>query len=495
MAFKDLREWMSLLDKEGELRRVKAEVNWDREMGAIVRRVCSEKGPALLFENIRGYRDTVCTKFFANDMGTVGRGALAINLPKSASLREIVTTMKDRLRKPLTAVRNGEGKAPVHQNLVQGTDVDLYQFPAPRWHHRDGGRYINTWCSVVSMDPDTGAHNVGTYRGMIASKNSIPCLLVPIQHWGRHFLKYQRAGKEMPIAVVLGPNPTVSLVSCVFVPNQVYVSEYEFAGGLQQEPVELVKCQTNDLWIPATAEIVLEGRIPTNPRDFEMEGPFGEFTGYYGGGQTPKPTIRVDTVTHRNEPILIGCLEGTSPGRPSTHIYPTMCAFSASMWIMLEDAGIPNVLGVWSPVMSSGANWRVQIRKNYRGHAKTVAHALFSLSGMQGKHVIVVDEDIDIFDEDALEWALAWRVNADMGDVVVFPEEPSNPLDPSTPLDERNPLRFGDGVAGRVLIDATVNWKLEPREEWGGRRVPPLSTDTAPEDLELINQRWKEYFP
>jgi UbiD family decarboxylase len=144
--------------------------------------------------------------------------------------------------------------------------------------------------------------------------------------------------------------------------------------------------------------------------------------------------------------------------------------------------------------MSSGANWRVQIRKNYRGHAKTVAHALFNLSGMQGKHVIVADEDIDIFDQDSMEWALAWRVNADMGDVVIFPEEPSNPLDPSTPLDERNPLRFGDGVAGRVLVDATINWKLEPREEWGGRRVAPLSTEVAPEDAEVVNRRWSEYF-
>jgi len=165
------------------------------------------------------------------------------------------------------------------------------------------------------------------------------------------------------------------------------------------------------------------------------------------------------------------------------------------IWRALELAGVPNVTGVWGPPLAHLTNLRVQIDKIYRGHAKQVAAAVFCIPSAQhrGKNLIVVDKDIDIFDDAAVEWALAYRTNAAMGAIQFFSGTPGSMLDPSTPLSERDVVKYGVGKWTRLFIDATVNWELEPEEQYGGKREPPLCTEIDAKTAELISRRWQEY--
>ena len=487
MAFKDLREWISLLEEKGDLKRIGVEVDWDEEIGAITREISSQTGPALLFENIKGFRDTVCHRLFTNGTGSRERICHLLGLPANTPYRDLVGWLKERFSSPVQPIQVKDG--PVKENILKGDAIDLYQLPVPKWNPLDGGRYILTSASVVTMDPDTHVLNAGTYRGMISTKKTISVLLATTQGWGKHFSKYKNRGEEMPVAVVLGWEPTLFMAASTPVSSP----EYDIAGSLRGSPVELVRCETSDLLVPATAEIVLEGKVSPDPKTFELEGPFSEYPGYYGGKRSPKHTIRVECITHRNDPIFTGCLTGSSPGRTNEATSWTPATSSAVLWQCLEQAGVPNVLGVWR------GKWpeviRVQIRKSYRGHAKQVANALWgsSIANYAAKHLIVVDEDIDIDDWEAIEWALAYRVNAAMGDISFFPGTPGSMLDPSVPVEDRNSVKYGHGKWTRVLIDATINWDLEPQEQYGGNRYPPVGTAISAKMDETLKKRWKEY--
>jgi hypothetical protein len=183
MSFVDMREWIARLDTEGELRRIKAEVDWDRELGAIARRVLEKKGPALLFERIKGYETGRCTKLFISGLGSVRRLALSLGFPKDVSNRDLVQhVMKlNRQAIPPKIVATG----PVKEVVVRGSDIDQTEFPVPKWHYLEGGRYIHTFSGIVTRDSETRAMNVGIYRGMIGKKNTAPFLLIKGgQHWG-----------------------------------------------------------------------------------------------------------------------------------------------------------------------------------------------------------------------------------------------------------------------------------------------------------------------
>lgn len=487
MAFEDLRQWIQCLEEKGELKRIRAEVDWDEEIGAITREISSQYGPVLLFEKIKDHQKTRCRRLFTNGTGTRERVCRLVGVSEQTSYRELVSIFKERFSRPLPPRKVKEGA--VKENILRGDEIDLYQLPVPKWNPLDGGRYIMTSASVVTMDPETHILNVGTYRGMISTKRSISVLLATTQGWGKHFTKYKSRGEEMPVAVVLGWEPSLFMVAS----TPVQYPEYEMAGSLRGSPVELVKCETNDLWVPATAEIVLEGWISPDPKSFELEGPFSEYPGYYGGRRMPKHTIRVECVTHRNDPIFTGCLTGSSPGRTNEGASWTPATFSAVAWQYLEQAGVPNVLGVWR------GKWpevmRIRVRKTHRGHAQQVANALWgsSIANYAAKHLIVVDDDIDIFDWEAIEWALAYRVNAGMGDISFFPGTSGSMLDPSIPIGERDSVKYGHGKWTRVLIDATINWELEPQEQYGGERYPALGTAISPKMEETLKRRWKEY--
>ena len=469
MEQRDLRKWINQLEKEELLKKISCEVDWDLEIGSITRKCLTEGGPALLFENIKDHKETWSRRFFTNGMGSRERVALALNLDRETDYRKMTRVLKERLSKttPPIIVDNG----PVKENIITEKEVDLYQFPAPKFHHLDGGRYINTLAGIITKDPDTGNHNIGIYRGMIVDKNKIAVQLSTTQHWGVHFAKYKARGEPMPIACVYGWDPCLSIVgSMALQHSDIQYGEYEFCGSLRQMPVELVKCETVDLMVPASAEIVFEGFVSTDRKDFMMEGPFGEYTGYYGGARSPKPTMEVKCMTFRNDPILRGCLEGTTPGKWSEDGFWNGPGGAATVWLVLEKASVPNVIDVWSPPVTCVTITLVSIDKIYRGHAKQVANAIWGSSGSNyhGKFVIVVDKDIDIHDPEALYWAIAYRVNPAMDQILFFPGCVGTNLDPSVPLSSRDIMKYGLGKWTRTLIDATKNWELEPRNNMGG---------------------------
>ena len=485
-----LRSWLEQLDTAGELRRVKAEVDWDQEIGALTRITLGLGGPGLLFENIKDHQTTRCTKLLTGTMGTKAHVALMLGLPRDTSDAAVVRHLKDTFRKPIPPVTVRTG--PVKQNVLRGRQIDLGQFPAPKWHHLDGGRFIDTFGGVVTRDPVTGRTNVGLYRGQVLGRNTIGKLLIPTQHWGAHFAQHKATRKPMPVAVVHGWHD--ALPFCAGSPFPKNVCEWDMVGAILRRPVELVKCETVDLEVPATAEIVVEGTVSPDPETFQMEGPFAEYPGYAGGSPSPKPVLTVSAITHRDDPILRGTLEGARPGFPSEDSILCAYAWSAIAWNMLEDVGVAGVTDVWQPPVSTGTNIVVQIRKTYRGHAQQVANALWGTGAGQWfyKNVMVVEEDIDIRDPVALDWAMAFRVNAGQGQLLTFGPTFGSVLDPSTPRTEANALKYGTGKWTRVLIDATRNWEFEPNPAWGNRRYPPINT--LPVELERkIHARWNEY--
>jgi 4-hydroxy-3-polyprenylbenzoate decarboxylase len=484
-----LRSWMATLEAAGQLRRVAAKVDWDEEIGAIARVNLAQRGPALVFDRIRGYRDTRSTKLMTCGLANRRQIELLLGLPEGTSDRAIVRHLKDTYLKPLPPRIVGNG--PVKEHILTGDEIDLWEFPAPRWHKFDGGRYIDTYCGVVTQDMTTGRDNIGLYRGQILGKRKIGKLLIPTQGWGGHFLQRRDRAEKMPVAVAHGWHDVLPF--CAGSPFPKHVCEWDMMGAILGRPVDLVRCETVPLHVPASAEMVIEGYIDPDPASFEMEGPLAEYPGYLAGKPSPKPVLRVTCITHRDDPVMRGGLEGARPGFPSEDSLLCAYSWSAIAWNMLEEAGVAGVTDVWMPPVSTGTNIVVQLRKRYRGHAQQVGTALWGTAAGQWffKNVMVVEEDIDIRDPVALDWAMAFRVNAGMGDVTLFGPTFGSVLDPSTPPEEADPLKYGTGKWTRVLIDATRSWELEPREEYGGRRYPPINK-LDPELEERIRERWDE---
>ena len=488
----DLRATLDMLRRQDELAEVTGEVHWDRELGAVTREMLSRKGPALLYRNITGYNspDARCSQLVTSLLASRRRLELCLGFEEPLSNQKLVQHVMTSLEERVAPVLVDDG--PVHQHEIRGADVDLEEFPVPRWHHLDGGRYVNTFAAVVTKDPDTQAVNVGVYRGMITRKDGIAVLLVPSQHWGRHWKKYKERNQPMPVACVYGWNPVMDIIAGSPVPEG--VSEYEVIGALIGEPVPLVRCRTVDLEVPASAEMVVEGFIDPDPATYELEGPFGEFTGYVSDVPTPRPVIQVTALTHRTDPIFRGTLEGSLPGSAGENSHVSAVFRAAIAWKTLNDAGVPGILDVFVHPVTNGTTIVVQIDKSSEGHPKWVASALWSTGAalFRYKNVIVVDDDIDPSDYSAIDWAIAYRVRARTDDVVVFPGSFGSPIDPSTPLAERSLTDLGTGLWNRVLIDATKTWRYEAREEWGGAKFPP-TVAPAPEDRDLVLRKWDTY--
>lgn len=484
MAFQDLRDWLKKLEAEGELKRIKAKVDWDGELATIVSRIFLQRGPALLFENIKDYENTWCRQLFVGGLSSRSRLALMLGLPKDTASSEMLQLVRKRFREPIPPVDVSTG--PVKKNIIKGKDVDLFQIPVPKWHPLDGGRYINTWCGVVTMDPDTGEHNVGMYRGMLLNKNKIGVLLVPAQGWGGHYAKYRQRGKPMPVAVVYGWEPSLGFMAATPLTT---ITEYEAMGAIRQEPVPLVKCETSDVKVPASAEIVVEGTISPDPSTYEVEGPFGEWTGFYGMTQK-RPVIKVDCITHRDNPIFRGNLEGQKPGMVNETAVTAYFGYSPVILNLLENQGIPGVLEVVP------APWTiVKIHKTYQGQARHIAAALWGsrLSVNIGKTIMVVEEDVDIHNMRALQLAIQTYVDP-AEDIVIYPMQLGSSLDVSISLENRDELTYGASLQSKFLIDATINWRRHPiRKEWGNRRIPPTCTEPLPEVAKLVEKRWQEY--
>jgi 4-hydroxy-3-polyprenylbenzoate decarboxylase len=295
----------------------------------------------------------------------------------------------------------------------------------------------------------------------------------------------------MPIAVAIGWEPSLGFTAGAPVPKG--VCEYDVMGAIRGEPVDLVKCETIDLHVPASAEIVIEGYLQLDPANYEVEGPFAEFTGYVAGERSPKPTIRVTCVTHRNDPILRGCIEGTLPGSYAENGMCSSIMRAAIAWNVLDRAGVPGVTDVWCPPVQTGINLLIGMKQSYRNQAKQAANAVWGSSAahVRYKHITVVDDDIDIHDYAAVDWAVAYRVNAGENDIVIMPATFGAGIDPSTRKRDRNPELFGTGKWSRVLIDATMNLDYDPDPDFDGARFPPRVWPQEG-DVQAVQARWKE---
>lgn len=482
----DLRSWLTTLQAADQLRRVTAAVDWNEEIGAITRVNLSLDGPALLFENIVDHQTTRCTKFLTSAIGNRRQIQLMLGLPEGTGDSEIVRHLKNTFRNPVPprVVETG----PVKANVVERDDVDLFQFPVPKWHAADGGRYIDTFCGVVTADKATGRDNIGLYRGQIVDRDKIAKLMVPSQGWGGHLEGY--TPEPMPVAIVYGWHDVLPF--CAGSPFPRNVCEWDMMGALLGRPLDLVACDTVPLHVPASAEIVVEGYLDPDPATFVEEGPFAEYPGFLGSA-APAPVLHVTRITHRDDPVLRGTLEGIRPGFFNEDSIINF-ARSAITWNMLEDLGIGGITDLWMTEVTNGQNTIVQIHKAYRGHAQQVAAALWGTGGSVWfhKNVMVVEEDVDVHDPVALDWAMTYRVNAGLGDIAFYGQTMGSPLDPSTPPEKNDSARFGAGEWTRVLIDATRSWEFEPRPEWGGRHYPPI--DKVDPALEAkVAARWQEY--
>ena len=306
VAFGDLRGWIAALHAAGEIREIDAEVDWNIEIGTVMRLAQGTgDGPALMFNRIKDYgANARCRRIFGCGLSSYRRVAMMLGVPADTHPRDLVKLGRNVLSGaiPPKVVPTGT----VKQNIVTGDAIDLYDLPSPWWNRLDGGRYLLTYGGCVTRDHDTGVMNVGIYRGMVASKNQIPILMWRAQHVGQHATSWERAGhKAMPIAVAIGWEPAFGFTGGAPVPKG--VCEYDVMGAIRGAPVELVKCETVDLYVPASAEIVIEGYLELDPANYVMEGPFAEFTGYLAGdklaeadhpGDRHHPSRRSDPARH-----------------------------------------------------------------------------------------------------------------------------------------------------------------------------------------------------
>ncbi len=482
MAFNDLREWINRLEEEGELARVKADVDWDLEIGGITQEIFDKDGPALLFENIKDYKDSWCKKLFTASLSKWSRIALMMGLPKDTPYPELIKEFQNRSKKLIKPITVDSG--PVKENIIRGDNVNLWEFPSPKWHKRDGGRYIGTFGAFITKDPDTGWVNVGNYRLMVHGKDSTGITVITGQHNWMHFRKYKRMKKRMPAAFVCGWDPVLPFAATA--PMAEGECEYDLMGALRDKPVEVVKCETVDLEVPATAEIVLEGEITTSFDEFVMEGPFGEYTGYYTSEPNRKPVFKVNCITFRNDPILQGTLEGV----PINEDHRVCAIHHSAYYHDFLNTLIPGVKAVNVDPSTGWANMFVQIDNSYYGQVQQVASAVWATtkSVFVGKNIIVFDEDIDIFNLNKVMWGLAYRVNPPK-DIIQFPGSIS-PTDPVIHPEERKRVAVYPGT--RLLIDATKPIINKRSDQWFGEKFAPVCY-TDEDTLKLIKKRWNEY--
>ncbi|MDP2728648.1 MAG: UbiD family decarboxylase, partial [Dehalococcoidia bacterium] len=306
MAYRDLREWIDHLDQEGELLRIKEEINLEPDAGAIGRAICDIQGPGILAENVAGFENRMSICLHAS----FRRAAMAMGLPKETSLREQKQAwLKAYDRHPIKPVMVKD--APCKDNILRGGEVDLFRFPIPRLNLHDASFYISK-PMVITKDPDSDWVNVGMYRMMVLDRNRTCILAEPPQHIGEHYKKSRWLGRPLEVAVALGTEPVLPMVAGMKVPRG--WSEFDYAGAVRGESMELVKAETVDLPVPATAEIVLEGVLRHDCQVFE--GPFAEYTGCYSG-YFMAPVFEITTITHRDNPIY----DALYSGKPNAEMH------------------------------------------------------------------------------------------------------------------------------------------------------------------------------
>ena len=453
----DLREFLDQLEKAGELDTVAAEVDPKHELGAICK-IFNERpnSPALLFENVKGSTIPVVGQLLASDR----RVALALGLSKKNVFEETVR----RASTPITPRRVSAG--PCQEVVMEGTDVDITKLPLCTNNPRDGGPYI-TAGHVIIKDPEYG-NNLAIYRMMLVSKNELTIRFTP-GHDGHDFIRNaeKRGQKTFEVAVCIGVPPAVYVAS-QFEPRA-GVYELEIAGGLSGEAVDVVKCRTIDLEVPALAEIVLEGEL-TIPAKSGDEGPFGEFCGYTTAQVPNERIMTIKAVTQRRNPIYHNIWLGKPPHE---HLYVDALTYAVAAYQELKPA-YPALKKAYAPPWGVSIVLILQLEKRLMRPGivnNILAASLYTRSG-KWKHVFVVDEDINLEDSNEVLWALTTRFQP-ATDMYVIPRSITSSLEPSA---------GADGLTSKLMLDLTM------KENFRGEVAEPTE-----QMRRTVLQRWKEY--
>ena len=441
MKYSDLREFLAFLEKRGELVRIAQEVDPNLEMTEISDRTLRAKGPALLFENPKGYSTPVLCNLF----GTPERVAMGMGQENVAALRDLGTLLaflkepeppkglrdlwdkrhdfKQVLNMPVKEVKN----APCQEIVLEGDQVDLDQLPIQTCWPGDVAPLV-TWALAITRGPEKERQNLGIYRMQKIAKNKL------IMRWLAHrggALDYREwreryPEKPYPVAIALGADPATTLAAVTPVPDT--LSEYAFAGLLRGEKTQVVKCIGNDLQVPATAEFILEGFL--YPDEVAKEGPFGDHTGYYNEVES-FPVFTIERITHRKDPIYHSTYTGRPPDEPAI-----LGVALNEVFVPILQKQFPEIIDFYLP--PEGCSYRmavVSIKKQYPGHAKRVMMGVWSYlrQFMYTKFVIVTDDDIDVRNWEDVIWAMTTRMDP-VRDTVMIENTPIDYLDFASPV-------------------------------------------------------------
>ena len=473
MIYHDLRDFIAQLEKMGELKRISVEVDPKLEMTEIADRVLRTGGPALLFEHPKGHSIPV----LANLFGTVKRVALGMGEDDPTRLREVgklLAYLKEPeppkglrdawdkwpvLKQVLNMAPKEVRSAPCQEIVWEGADVDVSRLPIQHCWPGDVASLV-TWGLTVTRGPHKNRQNLGIYRQQVIGRNKL------IMRWLAHrggaldFREHQLAhsGTPFPVAVALGADPATILGAVTPVPDS--LSEYQFAGLLRGAKTEVVKCLGNDLQVPASAEIVLEGVI--HPGETALEGPYGDHTGYYNEQET-FPVFTVERMTMRRDPIYHSTYTGKPPDEPAI-----LGVALNEVFVPLLQKQFPEITDFYLP--PEGCSYRmavVSMKKAYPGHAKRVMFGVWSFlrQFMYIKFILVTDDDVDVRDWKEVIWALTTRVDP-ARDTLLVENTPIDYLDFASPV---------SGLGSKMGIDATNKWPGETAREWG----TPIVMDAA----------------
>jgi len=482
MKYKDLRDFIKQLEKQGELKRITVEVDPYLEMTEICDRTLKQEGPALLFENPKGSNIPV----LANLFGTPKRVAMGMGADSVTELRgigELLAYLKEP--EPPKGMKDAMEKIPVFKQVLnmapkvissppcqevirEGDEVDLSVFPIQTCWPDDAAPLI-TWPLVITKGPNKDRQNLGIYRQQVIAKNKV------IMRWLAHrggaldFKEWQEEnpGKPFPVSVALGADPATILAAVTPVPDS--LSEYAFAGLLRGSKTEVATCLSNDLQVPASAEIVLEGFI--YPDEMAAEGPYGDHTGYYNEVDE-FPVFTVERITQRQAPIYHSTYTGRPPDEPAI-----LGVALNEVFIPILQKQFPEIIDFYLP--PEGCSYRmavISMKKQYAGHAKRVMLGTWSYlrQFMYTKFVIVVDEDVDVRNWQDVIWAITTRMDP-ARDLTILENTPIDYLDFASPV---------SGLGSKVGFDATNKWPGETNREWGKTIV--MSDDI----IERVDQLW-----
>jgi len=467
MKYRSLRDFITYLEQQGEIKRIVAQINPSLEVTEICQRVLKSGGPALLFENPTGSKIPMLGNLF----GTTRRVALGMGRDNLAALREVgevlaflkqpqlPSSIRDSLKKAsvfkklLDVTPKKLTSAPCQEIVIEGADVDLSQLPIQKQWPEDAGRLI-TFGLVITRGPYKDRQNIGIYRQQVIDRNKVIMRWLPHRGGAQDFREWQQAnpGKRFPLAVVIGADPATVLAAVTPVPDT--LSEFQFAGLLRGARTEVVKCLGHeDLNVPASAEFVLEGYI--EPGEEAEEGPFGDHTGYYNAVK-PFPVFTIERITHRPDPIYHTTFMGRSP-----YDEPSILAQALNeVFIPLLQKQFPEIIDFYLP--PEACSYRiavVSIKKAYLGHARRIMFGVWSYLRQftYTKFVIVTDDDINVRDWKEVIWAMSTRMDP-VRDTMMVENTPIDYLDFASPQ---------PGLGSKMGFDATNKWPGETTREWG----------------------------